>query len=70
MSSMPGGIGQGLGTSSSFGSKGATGLGGGMRTMPGSGTRGMGVMPPNFGYPFRQPPGLVSPSTSGTGMSM
>jgi hypothetical protein len=29
----------------------------------------MGVMPPNFGYPFRQPPSLVGPS-SGAGMTM
>jgi hypothetical protein len=27
-------------------------------------------MPPNFGYPFRQPPSLLSPSSSGAGMSM
>jgi hypothetical protein len=36
-------------------------LGGGMRpstSRPG----GMGVMPPSFGYPFRQPPSLLSPS--------
>jgi hypothetical protein len=44
-----------------------TGLGG-MRRMPSS--RGASVMPPSIGYPFRQPPSLVSPSTTGTGMSM
>ena len=26
-----------------------------------------GVMPPNFGYPFYQPPSLLSPSSSGRG---
>ena len=74
MSSMSGGMGAGSRTSSSFGSKGTmglgggSGLGGGMNQM--SGTRGMGVMPPSFGYPFRQPPSLLSPSSAGTGMSM
>jgi hypothetical protein len=30
----------------------------------------MGVMPLNFGYPFRQPPSLTFPSAPGTGMGM
>lgn len=47
---------------------GGIGTGDGMERMAGS--RGMGVMPPNFGYPFRQPPSLLSGSTSGAGMSM
>ena len=47
---------------------GGMGLGGGIRRMPAAG--GMGVMPPSIGYPFRQPPSLVSPSSSGVGMSM
>ena len=47
---------------------GGMGLGGGMRRMPAA--TGMGVMPPSIGYPFRQPPSLVSPSSSGAGMSM
>jgi hypothetical protein len=74
MSSMSGGFGAGSRTFSSFGTQGAmgpgggSGMGGGMN--PTSGTRGMGVMPPSFGYPFRQPPSLLSPSSSGTGMSM
>jgi hypothetical protein len=51
----------------SFGSRGGTGLGG-MRPMPGPG--GTSVMPPNIGYPFRQPPSVVSPSSSGSQMSM
>lgn len=28
------------------------------------------VMPPSFGYPFYQPPSLLSPTTSAAGMSM
>jgi hypothetical protein len=71
MSSMSGGMGQGLGAGpralSSFGTQGSMGLGG---RDPMSGTRGMGVMPPSFGYPFRQPPSLLSPASSGAGMSM
>ena len=43
-------------------------LGGGMRRMPGA--SGMGVMPPNFSYPFRQPGSLLLPSSAGTGMGM
>ncbi len=46
---------------------GGTGLGG-MRKMSGAGR--MGVMPPSIGYPFRQPPSLLTPSSSATGMSM
>ena len=64
MPSMSGGIGKGLGT----GFQGSRGLDGGMQPM--SGPRSMGVMPPSFGYPFRQPPSLLLPSSSGTGMSM
>jgi hypothetical protein len=44
------------------------GLGGGLQPMPGP--RSMGVMPPHFAYPFREPPSLLSPTASGTGMSM
>jgi hypothetical protein len=47
---------------------GGMGLGGGMRQTPAA-TR-MGVMPPRIGYPFRQPPSLLTPSASGAGMSM
>jgi len=73
MTTMQGGMGQDFGTRtrvfSSFGSQSGMGLGGGMRReMPG--TSSMGVMPPNFGYPFYQPPSLVGPSRSGGGMSM
>jgi hypothetical protein len=49
------------------GTMGRTGLGG-MRRMPG-GARSS-VMPPSIGYPFRQPPSPVSPSSFGMGMSM
>ena len=57
-----------------IGSGGTMGLGrgtglGGMRCM--SGGAGSSVMPPSIGYPFRQPPSLVSPSSGGmAGMSM
>lgn len=78
LSSMSGGMGQGLGmgsrTFAPLGSPGAMGLGsgmglgGGMSTM--SGTGRMGVMPPSFGYPFREPPSLVAPVSSAMGMSM
>jgi hypothetical protein len=47
---------------------GGIGLDGGIRGLPA--TESMGVMPPSIGYPFRQPPSLVSPSTSNAGMSM
>jgi hypothetical protein len=72
MSSMSGGMGQSLGmgsrTFSPLGSQGGLGLGGGMSTMSGGGR--MGVMPPSFGNPFREPPSLVAPASSGMGMSM
>lgn len=75
MPSMSGGTGGGARTFSTFGRQGVmgtdggTGLGGGMgRGMPGASR--MGVMPPSFGYPFYQPPSLLAPSSSGSGMSM
>jgi hypothetical protein len=72
MSSMSSGMGSALGSGSGalsgFGSSGGMGLGGGMSSMPGG--RGLGVMPPSFGYPFRQPPSLLGPSSGGAGMSM
>jgi hypothetical protein len=67
------GMGQGVGARtsafSSFGSQGGMGLGGGTRHVT-PGSSGTGVMPPNFGYPFYQPPSLVAPSASSGGMSM
>lgn len=36
-----------------------------MQGMPGS-----SIMPPSLGYPFRQPPSLIAPSTTASGMSM
>jgi hypothetical protein len=72
MNSMSGGLGQGFGARSrsfpSFGSRSGMGKGDGLRQqMPGSGS--MSVMPPSFGYPFYQPPSLLTPSSS-AGMSM
>jgi hypothetical protein len=73
MTSMSGSMGQGFGARtrvfSSFGSQSGMGLDGGKRQiMPGAG--GMSVMPPNFGYPFYQPPRFLTPSASTGGMSM
>jgi hypothetical protein len=44
--------------------------GGGLMSQPMGGTGNRNVMPPNFGYPFYQPPSLLSPGTSAAGMSM
>jgi hypothetical protein len=46
---------------------GGTGFGG-VKRMPVAG--GTSVMPPLIGYPFRQPPSVVSPAVMGSGMSM
>lgn len=54
--------------STGSGMSGGPGGGGGMGQMPKS--SGMGVMPPSFAYPFRQPPSLFAPLVSGSGMSM
>jgi hypothetical protein len=54
----------GIGRPAGFGGMGTGSMGG----MPGG--AGPGVMPPRIGYPFRQPPSLVSPSSAGLGMSM
>ena len=68
-------MGRSMGTGSSsrdrmtspFESRGGMGLGGMSRSpIPG----GRSVMPPSIGYPFRQPPSLVSPSGTVAGMSM
>ena len=71
MSAMSGEMGSSMGSSvrsfTTLGSGGALGLGGGMGGgggMPMSGAAGRGVMPPSFGYPFRQPPSLLLPSSS------
>jgi hypothetical protein len=62
----------GLGGGSAFGGRGMMDMGGGLRSLSPSptGTRPMGVMPPSFGYPFRQPPSLVPDASPGMGMSM
>ena len=71
---MSGGMGMGLGSSrrpfalQGLGPGGGSGLGGMRRSM--AAPRGMGVMPPSFGSPFRQPPSLLAPSSPGAGMSM
>lgn len=73
---LSGGMGRNRGASmapalggSGLGAPGGMRVGGAMgRRAPGPG--GMGVMPPSFGYPFRQPPSLVPASTPGAGMSM
>jgi hypothetical protein len=65
MSSASRGMGRGLGPqnrmSTPLGLRGGMGLGGGMGRQ-GSGS--LGVMPPSIGYPFRQPPSLLSPSST------
>ena len=68
--SVTGGMGRGLGARSSM--TGFSGAGGGMG-LGGSSFRlgsGGGVMPTGIGYPFRQPPSLLTPSSIGAGMSM
>ncbi len=70
MSAMSGGSGRSrprIRALSPVNSRDTMGLGG-MQRMPRGG--GTSVMPPSIGYPFRQPPSLMSPATSGTGMSM
>ncbi len=71
LSPLSGGMGQGRGArlAPAFDATGGMRLGTGMgRRSPGLG--GTGVMPPSFGYPFRQPPSLVPSSVPGAGMSM
>ena len=60
---MSGGMGRGIGPGSLL-----SGPMGSRRSGP-SGA-GPGVMPPSIGYPFRQPPSLLSPAAGGPGMSM
>jgi hypothetical protein len=72
MSSAAGGMGRAT-SSRSFMSNSMNfrGIGsGGSSFRLGSGGGGMGVMPPSIGYPFRQPPSLLSPSFGAAGMSM
>ena len=72
MSSVAGGMGRGAGSRSSLSnSMNSRGIGsGGSSFRLGSGGGGLGVMPPSIGYPFRQPPSLLSPSSGASGMSM
>jgi hypothetical protein len=54
-----------------LGSPGAMRLGGGLLlSQPMGGGNNTSVMPPNFGYPFYQPPSLFSPVSPNSGMSM
>ncbi len=54
-----------------FSSQGLTGKGvDGLMSQPMGGADNPSVMPPNFGYPFYQPPSLLSPALSAAGMSM
>ncbi|MDB5353472.1 MAG: hypothetical protein JWN86_4719 [Planctomycetota bacterium] len=62
-SSMAGGMGTGFGARASMISPPGT-------MAPRGRGIGMGVMPPNLGYPFRQPPSLLSPASAGMGMGM
>ena len=52
-----------------LGSSGGLGLGNVPRR-PMSAATGVGVMPPNFGSPFRQPPNLLTTTAPDAGMSM
>ena len=78
MSTMSGGKGAGFGSDSGFGSNSGSlsagsgmGIGMGMSVGQGIGrSRSPGVMPPSFGYPFRQPPSLLGSSSGAPGMSM
>jgi hypothetical protein len=55
----------------SFSSQGRRGFGGGgLMGQPMGAGANPSVMPPNFGYPFYQPPSLLSPASSIAGMSM
>jgi hypothetical protein len=67
MSMSSGGLGRYVGDRAGIGkSLSSSGIGGGMnRAMD---TRSESVMPPNFGYPFYQPPSLLGASTSFMGM--
>jgi hypothetical protein len=71
MSSMQAAPGQGLGARPGgalpSGARGSMGLGRKMReSVPATGS--MSVMPPNFGYPFYQPPRILAPSAAGMSM--
>jgi hypothetical protein len=73
LSPMSSGMGVGLGPKSGLfaplGSQDTMRLGGGVMSQPMSGGI-RSVMPPNFGYPFYQPPSLISPVSRNSGMSM
>jgi hypothetical protein len=68
------GMGMGVGPSNELfaplGSAGAMRFGGGLMNQPMGGDSKTSVMPPNFGYPFYQPPSLFAPVSPTSGMSM
>jgi hypothetical protein len=72
MSSVASGMGRGTGSRSSMSNSwNSRGIGlGGTPFRVRSGGGGMGVMPPSFGNPFRQPPSLPSRPSGASGMSM
>jgi hypothetical protein len=64
------GSGPGNGLLAPWESRDAMRLGGGVMRQPINGGSNSSVMPPNFGYPFYQPPSLSSPVSPSAGMSM
>jgi hypothetical protein len=72
---MSGGMGSSTGARSGslepFRSQSAMGVGAArMMNQPSGAGNTNSVVPPNFGYPFYQPPSLLSPAGAGAGMSM
>jgi hypothetical protein len=64
------GSGPGTGLLAPLGSRDAMRFGGGVMNPPMGAVNNTSVMPPNFGYPFYQPPSLISPASPRAGMSM
>jgi hypothetical protein len=64
------GLGPDRGSFAPLGSQGTMRFGGVLLSQPMSGGSSANVMPPNFGYPFYQPPSLISPVSRNSGMSM
>jgi hypothetical protein len=64
------GSGPGNGSLAPLGSRDGMRFGGGVMNPPMGAVNNTSVMPPNFGYPFYQPPSLISPISRNSGMSM
>jgi hypothetical protein len=64
------GSGPGNGSLAPLGLRDAMRFGGGVMNPPMGAVNNTSVMPPNFGYPFYQPPSLISPASQNSGMSM